>query len=75
MTRPIGERFRCDGVLLEVVEDTHEPPPCAGCYFGEKKDNGLYPLHNNPVTGNCSSSGRTDHREVIFKRIKDGGEE
>lgn len=60
MTRPIGERFMHDGVLLEVVEELLSP--------------GLPPIRRYYVTGECIRYGRSDNRDVIFKRIKEGGE-
>lgn len=70
MTRPIGERFMYDGVLLEVVEDVDFP--CAGCYFDELLDSGKYPLRRHPVTGSCLPHRREDCRSVKFKRIEEG---
>lgn len=54
----VGER-----VVLEVVET--ETPTCVGCLFDSKNicEVGLKCL--------CEASRRSDHKNVIFKRIKE----
>lgn len=60
MERKIGERFNCDGVTLEVVEQRG----CEGCYF----------THPNCAlfweTRHACGGFRTDDKSVVFKRVE-----
>ena len=62
MTREIGEKFKIDNDLFEVVESDNT---CNGCYFEN-----LYCDANRYFTGFCSSRHRTDHNRVIFKKVE-----
>lgn len=68
-TRPIGTRFNCIGVELEVVENTQGPDGyCIGCYF----DGACHDCGNEVFgcRGCCSDYTRTDGKDVIFKVVK-----
>ena len=57
----IGERFKYDGVILEVVE-LGIKDDCPFCYFFDKKCN----LSELP----CSASSRLDKKHVIYKLVE-----
>lgn len=66
MEIPIGTKFKYKRCTLEVVEHRS----CDGCHF------------NRPVficqcgsaeLGYCSMNQRSDHKSVIFKKIKNHG--
>lgn len=60
-TRDIGEVFRYNKLILQVVENK----TCEGCYFCD----GCDCLYLRSVTGYCSMSNRIDRKSIIFKRI------
>lgn len=69
-TRPIGSKFLCNGVELEVVENTCGPDGyCGGqnfeCYFDGHCDNKDFICR-----GTCSSYTRSDGKDVYFRRVK-----
>ena len=57
----VGERFKYDGVMLEVVE-LGIKDDCPFCYFFDKKCN----LSELP----CSASSRLDKKHVIYKLVE-----
>ena len=57
----VGERFKYDGVILEVVE-LGIKDDCPFCYFFDKKCN----LSELP----CSASSRLDKKHVIYKLVE-----
>ena len=60
ITRPIGEKFQADdGTWLEVKEAY----VCTNCYYEKIKCSGKI----EEVIGECSSSYRTDNKDVYFK--------
>ena len=67
-TRPIGEKFEHNGVTLEVVKD-NDRNLCKGCYFDRYIDH-CYNERNINITGRCADPYRTDHKNVIFKEVK-----
>lgn len=58
-TRPVGEQFEEDGVLLEVTEH----PNCGGCYFIP-----FWPCCAITLLA-CSETDRTDGKSVVFKKV------
>lgn len=61
ITRKIGEKFQAeDGTWLEVKEMF----ACTSCYYYGKECADKI----GEVLGYCSSSYRTDHKEVIFSK-------
>lgn len=62
MTREIGKTFKIENNLFEVVKSDDT---CNECYF--KK---LDCTADRYFTGFCSSKYRTDHRQVIFKKVE-----
>ena len=56
----IGEIFRRDGVMLEVVKSTNNSD-CKSCYFNRA---------NYHCSQNCICTTRKDHKSVIFKLVK-----
>lgn len=74
ITRPIGSRFLCNGVLLEVVENTRGYDGwCGGkediCYFSRKGGYGCDKVDYVGV-GRCSSLDRSDGKDVYFREVK-----
>lgn len=72
ITRPIGSKFRCNGVELEVVENTRGAEGYCGrldcrCYFddfcGTSEDSLL-------CRGTCSNFSRADGKDVYFKEVE-----
>ncbi len=64
----IGERFQCGMVTLECVEDL-STITCYGCYF-DKCLNGCASTDINlPLI--CDALDRSDHKNVIFKQVRD----
>lgn len=66
MKRGIGEKFKFEGVTLEVVkaQKSHPLYPCCDCYF-------FFPFRcykSMYITGKCGHRG--DKREVYFKEVK-----
>ena len=59
MERKIGERFNCDGVMLEVVEHNG----CEGCYFSQPDCARVF------KTTHACSIYRADGKSVIFKKV------
>ena len=73
-TRPIGSRFLCNDVLIEVVENTRGCDGwCGGieedCNFSRKGDYGCNKVDFVGV-GRCSSFDRSDGKDVYFKEVK-----
>ena len=66
-TREIGERFKLDGVLYEVVEAVTDDP-CEGCSLQNEK--GLVCRGDIGITGLCYDGMRRDNKQVIFKKVK-----
>lgn len=66
-TREIGERFKMDGVLYEVVEAVTDDP-CEGCSL--QNERGLVCKGNIGITGLCYDGMRRDNKQVIFKKVK-----
>lgn len=62
ITRPVGEKFEADGVLLEVVTTTKFN--CDGCYYDEPI------ICNAPDTCGLCERKRTDRKSVIFKKVE-----
>lgn len=75
ITRPIGERFYYDDVLLEVVEDQDPEYGCTRCFFDKVLANGLQPCRRHSETGECLDIYRSDKRHVFFKQVEEGGED
>lgn len=65
-TREIGERFKMDGVLYEVVEALTDDP-CEGCSLQNEK--GLVCRGDVSVTGLCYDGMRRDNKQVVFKEV------
>ena len=70
LTRPIGTRFNCCGVVLEVVENTLGPDGfCGGendhCYFDDGCDKDMFECR-----GCCSNYTRSDGKDVYFKEVE-----
>ena len=65
-TREIGERFKMDGVLYEVVEAVTDDP-CEGCSLQNEK--GLVCRGDIGITGLCYDGMRRDNKPVIFKKV------
>lgn len=64
--REIGERFKMDGVLYEVVEAVADDP-CDGCSLQNEK--GLVCRGDVGVTGLCYAGMRRDDKQVVFKEV------
>lgn len=66
ITRPIGEKFDCNGVPLEVVEEGEVA--CEGCYFRHPQ----FCCHCDimAIIGLCSAIERDDEKDVIFKEVE-----
>lgn len=69
-TRPVGSHFKCCGVELVVVENTHGPDGyCGGeedpCYF-----EGGECTKCSDILGHCSNYIRDDCKDVYFKEVK-----
>lgn len=54
----VGEKFKFQDMLLVVVET--KKPTCTGCFFEGKIVETL----------RCASYERSDHKNVIFKKIE-----
>ena len=67
-TREIGERFKMDGVLYEVVEAVTDDP-CEGCSLQNEK--GLVCRGDVGVTGLCYDGMRRDNKQVVFKEVSE----
>ena len=67
-TREIGERFKMDGVLYEVVEAATEDP-CEGCSLQNEK--GLVCRGDVGITGLCYDGMRRDNKQVVFKEVSE----
>ena len=68
ITRPIGSRFKCNGVELEVVENLLGSDGfCEGCYFDEV---GCWNDEYLQIRGNCSYFVRDDCKDVCFRRVR-----
>ena len=61
--RKVGEIFEFEGVKLQVVEIGICDSNCRGCYF--------YYNCSGSVTNLCIHSKRSDHKDIIYKKIKD----
>lgn len=68
-TRPVGERFDCDGMVLEVVEYDSNKEGC-GCWDCAFYGNCFY----NEIAGSCRWHKRSDGTDVIFKKIAEKDE-
>jgi len=67
MERKIGEQFKYKGVTLEVcVSKAPISKPCEGCYF-IRYDKCFRVMD---ITGKCSSTFRSDKKDVCFKEVK-----
>lgn len=66
-TREIGERFKMDGVLYEVVEAVTDDP-CEGCSLQNEK--GLVCRGDVGITGLCYDGMRRDNKQVVFKEVR-----
>ena len=66
-TRELGERFKMDGVLYEVVEAVTDDP-CEGCSLQNEK--GLVCRGDIGITGLSYDGMRRDNKQVIFKKVK-----
>lgn len=66
-TREIGERFKMDGVLYEVVEAVTDDP-CDGCSLQNEK--GLVCRGDVGITGLCYDGMRRDNKQVVFKEVR-----
>lgn len=64
--RDVGERFRMDGVLYEVVEAVTDDP-CEGCSLQNEK--GLVCRGDVGITGLCCAGMRRDGKQVVFKDV------
>lgn len=64
----IGERFKMDGVLYEVVEAVTDDP-CEGCSLQNEK--GLVCRGDVSVTGFCYGGMRRDDKQVVFKEVSE----
>ena len=67
-TREIGERFKMDGVLYEVVEAATEDP-CEGCSLQNEK--GLVCRGDVGITGLFYDGMRRDNKQVVFKEVSE----
>jgi hypothetical protein len=67
-TREIGERFKMDGVLYEVVEAVTDDP-CEGCSLQNEK--GLVCRGDVGITGLCYDGMRRDNKQVVFKEVSE----
>lgn len=68
ITRPIGSKFLCNGVELEVVNNTSYPKSlCVGCYFDADCDTCTNKFRE--ITGSCSGFSREDCADVYFKEV------
>lgn len=65
-TREIGERFKMDGVLYEVVEAVTDDP-CDGCSLQNEK--GLVCRGDVGITGFCYNGMRSDNKQVVFVEV------
>ena len=68
-TREIGERFKMDGVMYEVVEAVTDDP-CDGCSLQNEK--GLVCRGDVGVTGLCYDGMRRDNKQVVFVEVGGG---
>ena len=66
MERKIGERFKYNGVMLEVAESPNGNP-CGDCFF-LLKENECFESANK--TGKCSETYRDDKKIIFFKEVK-----
>ena len=66
-TREIGERFKMDGILYEVVEAATDDP-CDGCSLQNEK--GLVCRGDVGITGLCYDGMRRDNKQVVFKEVR-----
>lgn len=66
--REIGERFKMDGVLYEVVEAVTDDP-CEGCSL--RNENGLICRGDVYITGLCCDILRFDCKQVVFKDVSE----
>lgn len=68
ITRPIGSRFKCKGVEIEVVKNDDGPDGCAeSCYFFK---NGCWKEADLQSRGACVCYLRDDFTNVIFREVK-----
>ena len=63
MEREIGEIFEYKGEWYQCISDTTDDD-CNNCFFQEKCSN---------ITGDCSSTSRSDGKSVAFKKLKKVG--
>ena len=64
MERKIGEIFEYKGEWYQCISDTTDDN-CNNCFFQKKCSN---------ITGDCSSTSRSDGKSVAFKKLKKVGE-
>lgn len=62
----VGERFQCGLVTLECVEES----TCKRCFFDQCECFGNF----SSIIGECDKT-RSDHKNVIFKQVKDNDNE
>ena len=65
-TRPVGERFKADGVEYVVTEDVDVMKPCGDCAFRDLDDC----VADIELVGLCYSGMRSDSKQVFFKRAE-----
>ena len=53
----VGEK-----IILEVVEADENLIDCEGCFFADD---------DIACVGGCDSIGRSDHKNIIFKEVKE----
>ena len=64
MERKIGEIFEYNGEWYQCISDTTDDN-CNNCFFQKKCSN---------ITGDCSSTSRSDGKSVAFKKLERVGE-
>lgn len=65
-TRPVGERFKADGVEYVVAEAVDVAHPCGDCAFRDLDDC----VADIELVGLCYSGMRSDSKQVFFKRAE-----
>lgn len=66
-TMPIGERFECENVMLEVVYSPNFF--CDGCYW-QNRGRSCDLLGYVVGCGACDQGARSDGKNVIFKEVE-----
>lgn len=67
-TRPVGERFDCGGVMLEVVKV--KDCFCTGCHW-QNSGKVCDMLGYVAIGGACAPEVRSDRGNVIFKQVNE----